>query len=80
MTEPIMKETEWRTGEYMDCGDTLVLSKPTILRSNAGWYVGTLCKTIKCANSNHKPGLIEPYGRMTDYMTYDQCIIYLNNM
>jgi len=74
------EEIKWEKQEFIDCGDTLVISKSTILRSAAGYYIGRLCKTIKCANSNERPGCIEPYDRMTGYMSYDKCVIYLNSM
>lgn len=67
-----MNEVEWQNDDPFEVsGDTLVLSKRMVLKSAAGFYIGYLCKTIKCSTKNEekgdKPGLIEPFDRFSGY-------------
>ena len=39
-------------------GETMEVSKPIVMASAAGWYVGKVCKGEFC---------VEPYDRFTDY-------------
>lgn len=67
-----MNKVEWQNNDPFEAsGDTLVLSKRMVLKSAAGFYIGYLCKTIKCSTKNeekgYKPGLIEPFERLSGY-------------
>ena len=53
--------------EMVDGEDTIILSKECVMKSAAGYYVGTACKTIK-SNEDWKIGMIEPYSRDSHYM------------
>ena len=44
------------------------VSEPIVMRSNAGWYIGTIY---------NDDGLIMPNQRLTGYMSKDDAIAYL---
>ena len=46
-------------------GETMEVSKPIVMASAAGWYVGKLCKT-DLFNDGSK-FVVEPFDRFTDY-------------
>jgi hypothetical protein len=67
-----MTKIEWQTDKPFDSfGDTLIRSNLMVLKSAAGFYIGHLCKTIKCnpedLKKGYKSGLIEPYNRLSGY-------------
>ena len=62
------KEVEWEGKEIIDDGDRLVISRLAVLRSNAGYYIGRLCKTM----SGEYAGLVEPYERESDYFKTEE--------
>lgn len=45
------------------------VSEPIVMRSNAGWYIGTIY---------NDDGLIMPNQRLTGYMSKDDAIAYLD--
>jgi len=75
-----MDEIKWENEEFVFCGDTMVISEVSVLESAAGWYIGRLCKTIKCADNNMRPGCIQPYYRLSGYMSYDHCVKLLKTI
>ncbi|MCK4526493.1 hypothetical protein KAW18_03910 [candidate division WOR-3 bacterium] len=63
---------KWLNNSFIASGDTLVLSELMVLQSAAGHYIGHLCKTIKCNCKDEHLGCIEPYDRLSGYMSYEQ--------
>ena len=66
--KPIERKTEWTDEQIISGDETLILSVMSVMKSAAGWYIGRLCKTINGRNKD----LVEPYDRLTDYMSYEQ--------
>ncbi len=46
-------------------GETMEVSKPIVMASAAGWYVGKVCKTDLFNDGSQF--IVEPYDRFTDY-------------
>ena len=67
---------KWSNDSFIDNGDTLVLSELMVLESGAGYYIGYLCKTM----GGKYDGCIEPYDRLTDYMSYEQATKQLQTL
>ena len=61
-------DIKWSNNSFVASGDTLLLSELMVLKSAAGYYIGYLCKTV----GGEYDGLVEPYDRLTDYMSYEQ--------
>lgn len=47
----------------------LITSPPVVMASAAGWYVGQLCRDY-----HDGPDLLQPYAKLTDYMTRGMAI------
>jgi len=55
--------------QFYDDGDTSI-SEEIVMSSNAGWYVGAICKA---------DGIYQPYDRYSDYFaTSEEAESYLN--
>lgn len=74
--KPIEKKIEWLDEQIESLGETIVLSTVSVMHSAAGWYIGRLCKTV----GGKYDGLIEPYDRLTDYMSYEQATKQLQTL
>jgi hypothetical protein len=59
---------KWSNNSFEVTEDTLILSELMVLQSAAGHYIGYLCKTV----GGEHDGLVEPYDRLTGYMSYEQ--------
>jgi len=46
-------------------GETMEVSKPIVMASAAGWYVGKVCKTDLFNDGSQF--IVEPFDRFTDY-------------
>ena len=51
--------------KWHDEDTDMPISEEIVMASNAGWYVGIVCKDPDCG------GMIVPYNRYTDYMTQE---------
>lgn len=69
-------DIKWSNNSFVGSGDTLLLSELMVLKSAAGYYIGHLCKTI----GGEYDGLIEPYDRLTGYLSYEQAIKQLQTI
>ena len=55
--------------QFNDVGDNLFVSEELVMASNAGWYIGAICK---------EDGFYEPYDRYSDYFaTSEEAESYL---
>lgn len=66
----------WKEEQKESCGEIIVLSIYSVMHSAAGHYVGRFCKTV----GGQFDGFIEPYDRLTDYMTYTQAVNTLKSL
>ena len=55
--------------QFNDVGDNLFVSEELVMSSNAGWYIGAICK---------EDGFYQPYDRYSDYFaTSEEAESYL---
>ena len=67
----ILKDIEEITFNKRDVfGTEMEVSEPIIMKSNAGWYVGAVCK---------EDGMVQPFDRYTYYMSLDEAHVELNS-
>ena len=68
-----LKDIKFPYGIDSDFGGEV--SERIVMRSNAGWYVGRICRT-----EPSEPDWIEPYERETYYMTKKEAIQTLHEL
>lgn len=70
------KELSWNK-PFTDGSDIISISEVTVLKSAAGYYIGTLCKHV----GDECDGLIEPNERMSFnyWATYEEAEAHLRH-
>jgi hypothetical protein len=68
-----LKDIKFPYGIDPDFGGEV--SESIVMRSNAGWYIGSICRPEPT-----EPDWIEPYDKETGYMTKEEAIQILSTM
>ena len=69
-----IKDIEFITQDVY--GETMEVSKPIVMASAAGWYVGKVCKTDLFNDGSQF--IVEPFDRFTEYMTQEKAQLVLD--
>ena len=69
-----IKDIEFITQEVYS--EIMEVSKPIVMASAAGWYVGKVCKTDLFNDGSQF--IVEPFDRFTEYMTQEKAQLVLD--